>query len=641
MLRTERMTRVLVMGTMDAIGEAVDYLYDSRSFHVIDFQKDEVHDIGTPLAGADEASAKLLKMMSVSASLEVEEPGIPDTEKMPVQRIRGELDAALTHLELEISAQTHARKELEDLLSRKRNMLASLAPFRGLDFPLDILQGHRSVTVFSGLLKTDPGAELARLTDAHELIRTQGAAVLIVSNNFSDQAHKILLGHGFTEIKIPQLGEIPVDAMARLGSEILKLEAKLADVLGRIEKLRESNRRFIAAALEDLSIEANKAETPLRFGTARFTFVIDAWVPARSVESLRKGLAGIRSGAVDMVPVGTDGEEAPPILMNNPKPVTPMQMLLEMFSLPSYDEIDPALFMFISFPLFYGLMLGDIGYGIVILLLVLTGGLTKLMNKLGMAGGAPGLNKILLYCSISSIIFGFLFDEFFGFEIMGNMHFTILGVGFPVLRGETDMVGPMLILCVWIGIFHLMLGYIIGFRNVWIQHGLKHAVLEKGGWCLILTGLTLFAFSAMPRLISGEGISFGDPQAIAGIALLGTGMAMAIAIEGINTLLELPGLSGNLLSYTRIYAIGLSSIGIALAFNENLAMPAIESGGIGIIIGAAVLVGGHALNLALGIISPLIQTLRLHYVEFFTKFYRGGGIKFNPLRYDRKHTKEV
>ncbi len=629
------------MGTMDAIGEAVDYLYDSRSFHVIDFKRDEVHDIGTPLSGADEASAKLLKMMSVSASLGVEESGIPDAEKMPVQRIRSELDAALMHLELEISAQTHARKELEDLLSRKRNMLASLTPFRGLDFPLDNLHGCKSVTVFSGLLKTDPEAELAKLTDAREFIRTQDIAVLVISKQYSDQAHKILLGHGFTEIKIPQLSGIPADAMARLGSEIPKLETKLADVLGRIEKLRESNQRFIVAALEDLSIEANKAEIPLRFGTARFTFVIDAWVPAKSVESLRKGLEGIRSGTVDMLPVGAEGGEAPPILMNNPKPVTPMQMLLEMFSLPSYDEIDPALFMFISFPLFYGLMLGDVGYGIVILLLVLTGGLTKLMNKLGMAGGAPGLNKILLYCSISSIVFGFLFDEFFGFEIMGNMHFTILGVGFPVLRGDTDMVGPMLILCVWIGIFHLMLGYIIGFRNVWIQHGLKHAVLEKGGWCLILTGLTLFAFSAMPRLISGEGISFDDPQALAGIILLGTGVAMAFAVEGMNTLLELPSLSGNLLSYTRIYAIGLSSIGIALAFNENLAMPAIESGGIGIIIGIAVLVGGHALNLALGIIGPLIQTLRLHYVEFFTKFYKGGGIKFNPLRYDRKHSKEV
>ncbi|MDO9538178.1 MAG: hypothetical protein Q7J68_07650, partial [Thermoplasmata archaeon] len=220
----------------------------------------------------------------------------------------------------------------------------------------------------------------------------------------------------------------------------------------------------------------------------------------------------------------------------------------------------------------------------------------------------------------------------------------ILGFGpvhFPVIRGGTAMVAPMLIFCVWVGIAHIMLGYILGFKNVWVKHGLKHAILEKGGWCLILAGLTLFAFSAMPKLIAGEGIQFNDPQAIVGLVLLCSGIAMAFMVEGINTLLELPGLSGNLLSYTRIYAIGLSSIGIAMAFNEYMAMPALESGGFGIIIGIAVLVGGHSLNLALGIIGPLIQTLRLHYVEFFTKFYKGGGIKFNPLKYSRKYTKEV
>jgi V/A-type H+-transporting ATPase subunit I len=635
------MTRVLVMGTMDAIRETVDYLYGTQSFHVVDFKRDEVHDIGTPLAEANEASAKLLKMMSVSSSLDVEEPSTP--QKVPVDKIRRELDAALTHMELEISAEMHARKGIEDLLSQKKAMLASISPFCELDFRLDLLTHLTSVAVLSGRLRGNPEGDLKAITDAYGMFNSQDITVVLIGKEHAEPAMKALSARGFAEVKIPQLDEVPADAMGRLNREITELEAKLAEVEGRLGKLKTANSQFITAALENLTIEANKAEAPLRFGTARFTFLIDAWVPTRQMETLRKGLAGIRSGAVDMVPIAAEeGEDSPPILMDNPKAARPMQMLLEMFSLPSYNEIDPALFMFVTFPLFYGLMLGDIGYGVVILILVLSGGLTKLMNRLGMSGGAPGLNKILLYCSISSIIFGFLFDEIFGFEILGHyFSFTLFDIHFPVHRGETEMVAPMLILCVWIGIGHLMLGYIAGFRNVWVQHGLKHAILEKGGWCLILVGLTLFAFSAMPRLISGEGIQFNDPQAIAGIALLGTGVAMAFAVEGINTLLELPGLSGNLLSYTRIYAIGLSSIGIALAFNENLAMPAIESGGLGIIIGVAVLIGGHALNLALGIIGPLIQTLRLHYVEFFTKFYKGGGIKFNPLRYVRKHTKEV
>ena len=133
----------------------------------------------------------------------------------------------------------------------------------------------------------------------------------------------------------------------------------------------------------------------------------------------------------------------------------------------------------------------------------------------------------------------------------------------------------------------------------------------------------------------------GDPVMLAGLGLLIAGVVMTATVEKINGILELPGLASNLLSYTRIFAIGLSSIGIALAFNENMAMPAIESGGVGILIGGVILVMGHALNIGLGIIGPLIQSLRLHYVEFFTKFYKGGGVKFNPLNVRRKYTKEV
>ncbi|MDD4307583.1 MAG: V-type ATP synthase subunit I [Thermoplasmata archaeon] len=641
MLKTERMTRVLVLGTMDSLTETVDYLYDSRSFHIVDFRKDEVHDIGTPLPGADRASAKLLKMMSVSNSLELSPDDMPVTEKVHVDSINRELDAALSHLELEVSATLHSKKGVDALLHTKRAELAAIAPFSQLDFPLSLLSGSDHVTVYSGHVRGDPEAELKALTDACEVLRTGDVFILVISSAFSDAAMKILASHGFTEVRIPAISETPRAASERLSGEIRSLEARAADAEGRLEKLRKGNSQFIAAALEELTISANKAETPLQFGTARFTFIIDAWVPTKSVDALRAGLAKIDSGSVDMLPVQQEQADSPPILLNNSKAVAPMEMLLEMFSLPSYNEIDPAAFMFITFPLFYGLMLGDIGYGIVIMLLVLTGGLKKLMTKLGMAGGAPGLSKILLYCSITSIIFGFLFDETFGFEIMHHygIHFEILGIHFPVVRMEA--LGPMLILCIWIGVAHLMLGYIAGFRNVWVQHGLKHAILEKGGWCLILAGLTLFAFSIVPAMISGAGLQFTDPQAVAGLVIMFMGVGMAFAVEGINTVLELPGLTGNLLSYTRIYAIGLSSVGIALAFNEYMAVPAIEAGGIGIIIGVLVLVAGHALNIGLGIIGPLIQTLRLHYVEFFTKFYKGGGIKFNPLRYNRKHTKEV
>ena len=543
---------------------------------------------------------------------------------------------------LEISAEVHGRLETESLLDEKREEQSFLKQFSHLDFPLSLLSGYNSMSVFCGHLKGDPAREIGKLTDAYDIISNNGLFLLFIDASFEDAASRILSSHGFEAVPTPEIHEKPEVSIQRLGRDIADLENRLDIINGRLDKLKKKHSLFIAASVEELTIEANKAETPLRFGTATHSFVIDIWTPTDSIDDLNKGLSKIEHGAVEFVEVACPEENSPPIRLKNPKAVKPMEMLLEMFSLPSYNETDPSALMLLTFPLFYGLMLGDIGYGLLILILVLSGTLTKLMGKLGMSGGAPGLTKILLYCGISSVIFGVLFDEIFGFELFRySLDIGLMGIHFPVHRMDPYMVGPMLIFCVWVGVAHIMLGYIVGFRNVWIQHGLKTAILEKGGWILILSGLTLFAFSAMPVLIAGGDIDFTSPQIIIGISLLLTGILMAFMVEGINTLLELPGLSGNLLSYTRIYAIGLSSMGIAMAFNEEMAMPAIESGGIGIVLGILVLVVGHTLNLGLGIIGPLIQTLRLHYVEFFTKFYKGGGTKFNPLKYNRKYTKEV
>ena len=642
MLKTERMTQALLVGTMDALEETVDFLYKSRSCHIINFKKDEVYDIGNPLPHADKTSSKLLKMMGISKDLELEEEQINANEIFSVAKIQSEVDAALTHFDLEISAEIHGRIEVESLLSEKREKLSSIKQFSHIDFPLSLLNGYDSMSVFCGRVRGDPSSEIGKLTDSYEIISNNVLFLLFIDNSFEDAASKILSSYGFEVIPTPKILGRPSFSIQRFERDIADLEKRLERINSRLDKLKKKHGQFIAASVEELTIEANMAETPLRFGTATHSFVIDIWTPTNSFGDLNKGLDKIKSGAVELIEVASPEESSPPIRLKNSKAARPFEMLLEMFSLPSYNETDPSVLMLLTFPLFYGLMLGDIGYGLLILVLVLSGGLTKLMTKLGMAGGAPGLTKILLYCGISSLIFGVVYDEIFGFELFHyHLDIGLMGIHFPVHRMDPHMVGPMLVFCVWVGVAHIMLGYIVGFRNAWMQHGIKTAILEKGGWILILTGLTLFAFSAMPDLIAGGDIQFTSPQVMLGIALLLTGVIMAFMIEGINTLLELPGLSGNLLSYTRIYAIGLSSMGIAMAFNEEMALPAIEGGGFGIVIGIGVLVAGHALNLGLGIIGPLIQTLRLHYVEFFTKFYKGGGTKFNPLKYNRKYTKEV
>lgn len=644
MLKTERMRRVLLVGTQEALPGTVDYLYRLGRFHVVDFRdRDGTLDIGTPLAGSESASAKLLKMMSISQNLELADDGRDVTGRLPTDQIARELDSAIARLEVELGADVGAMKETESLLSEKKAELVALAPFKHVDFPLSLLGHQKALAVFCGRFRTDPEKELANLTGAYDILRGE-SSIVIVDKAVEREAAEIFARCGFSETPLPASVGMPLDDIKRLEGEAEGLECRLRELDSRIGALREKNDLFVLASIEQLSIEANKAETPLRFGASRHAFLIDGWVPENEMERAASGLEGACGEAVELIEISwTEGADEPPIKLDNPGAARPMEMLIEMFSLPKYGEIDPAIIMLATFPIFYGLMLGDWGYGIVLVVLSISGAFKKLMDKLGMSGGAPGLSRILLYCGISSIIFGLIYDECFGFEPFAHWEIgtQLLGIALPVHRAAPEMVGTMLMFCVYIGVAHLLMGYVIGVYNVRAEHGLKTAILEKGGWILTLVGLVMFAVSALPGLMSGGGLPMDNIAFLAGIVIMATGIVMTAVVEKINGILELPGLASNLLSYTRIFAIGLSSIGIALAFNEEMAMPAIESGGIGLILGILILVMGHALNIALGIIGPLIQSLRLHYVEFFTKFYKGGGVKFNPLSIRRKYTKEV
>ncbi|MFH0815508.1 MAG: V-type ATP synthase subunit I [Methanobacteriota archaeon] len=644
MLKAERMRRALVVGTQEALPGTVDYLYRLGHFHVVDFKEtDGTLDIGTSLPGSEKASGKLLKMMSISQNLGLADAGNRVSGRLPTDKLKRELDAAISHLELELGAEVHARKETESLLSEKRSELAALASYAHVDFPLSLLRRQRALAVFCGRLRTDPEKELATLTSAYEILRGD-SSIIIVDKALEREVSELLARCGFVEVPLPSSSGKPLDEAHRLEGEISELERRLREVDGRIARLREKNELFILASIEELSIQANTAETPLRFGAGKHAFLIDGWFPEKELDRVRSGLADVGDGAVELIEVSwIEGSDEPPIRLDNPKTAKPMEMLIEMFSLPKYGEIDPTVLMLATFPIFYGLMLGDWGYGIVLVVLSLSGAFKKLMDKLGMSGGAPGLSKILLYCGISSIVFGLVYDEFFGFEPFAHWDIgaQLLGIALPVHRAEPEMVGTMLMFCVYVGVVHLLMGYAIGIYNVRAEHGLRTAILEKGGWIFTLVGLVMFAVTALPGLLSGGGLPMDNVAFLSGIVLMAVGIVMTAVVEKINGILELPGLASNLLSYTRIFAIGLSSIGIALAFNEEMAMPAIEGGGIGIILGILILVMGHGLNIALGIIGPLIQSLRLHYVEFFTKFYKGGGVRFNPLSVRRKYTKEV
>jgi V/A-type H+-transporting ATPase subunit I len=301
------------------------------------------------------------------------------------------------------------------------------------------------------------------------------------------------------------------------------------------------------------------------------------------------------------------------VALVNPALARPFESLVRLFALPSYEGIDPTILMALFLPLFFGMILGDVGYGGLILALCLA--LLFGVPRFKQPGILRDLAWVLVMSSAWSIVFGVLYGEAFG-EL--GEHFGMHPLWLN--RGSPDDVVSLLTLAIALGAAHVTLGLILG---VWeaIRERSRNHLLERGGMLVGLIGLFLLVASLLKWLPSGA-MTPAIAVMIVGVVLLSASLGWIGILVGP---LEFVGVIGNILSYLRIAALGLASVYLAKVANEM-------AGGIGsVIFGAIIAVLIHALNLALGAFSPTIHSLRLHYVEFFRKFYEGGGEPFEPF----------
>jgi V/A-type H+-transporting ATPase subunit I len=338
-------------------------------------------------------------------------------------------------------------------------------------------------------------------------------------------------------------------------------------------------------------------------------------------------------------------------------------------STPLYREVDPTIFLFAVFPLFFGLMIGDLGYGACLIL----AGLVMWM-KLGKdSDGWKRLGQVVVAGGIFASFFGlFLYCDAFGLPfhqvrdmnhnlMLGGLSWqTTIGIDIPLephLEKLVD-VKDMLAISVLAGWIHLTLGLILGFINE-LHHERKHAV-DKILWLIILFGIftqILFVAKGSPLRDSlfmtfcssyaGLVIPFSGNLSISivSLSLIIIGVIGFFATRGKGAVMELMdilSMLANIISYTRIAAIGVAKGAMAMAFNYIVVEYLFAGGNIVIIIaGVVVLVLLQLIVFALGSFSAGIQAIRLNYVEFFLKFYNGGGVSFEPLGYKRKYSEKT
>jgi V/A-type H+-transporting ATPase subunit I len=683
MLLPEPMSRILVVGTKDRLPASIELLYGLENVHVVDFSPDEEgFTLGSPLPAASDASHKLLKLRSMEKDLEVDETKYK--EKVPISKIAPIIDSSIEQIETEMQGTIASKAAKQTRLTEAQSKKAMLDPFRAIDLDLSMYKGYDNLDVIAGYVHSNPEAALSEaLGGDYELFSNPDGTFIVVFVPLAkiDEAQRVLAQSGFTEVPVPDGTGKPAELASALEIEITDLTKELEDVETNIKKLRERHANFLLASDEHLSIVVEKAELPLRMGATEHAFVLEAWVPTADIDKVRKAFSDkfdedihievlenktrvdvheskeemkMEAGMATAEAVAVPMSEETPVKLEHGKGVGRFEFFTKLLSTPRYNEVDPTITIAIFFPIFFGLMVGDVGYGIPFTILGYMG-LKKCQSQEWRA-----ISTMLFYGGICSIIFGlFLFGDMLGIEftaahadelswsallgieipkVLINFGDFALQLGYYTKLGSVKM---LLYISLWIGVFHLLVGLCIGFYNQTIRHGLKHAFVEKFSWIMIMVGFALVALIFLINvLIRGYDPNLTDPTFIVGLVLMLGGLVLAIKGEGGKAMVELPEVMSNVLSYTRLIAIGMSKAGMALAFNFIAIELIAPSGGIMLVMGLLVFIVGHLMIFILAILSAGLHAIRLQYVELFNKFYEGGGLEFSPLKVIRKHTSE-
>lgn len=668
------MSKVVVVGPKAVLAPTVDALHASNLMHIEDYTPgDAGFDLGSPLPEGAQVSERLLKVRGLLKGAQITAP----EAMQPTAQSLSALESGLTAIEAELAKLIDERNTATEQAAALEEEAATLRRIQNFPLPLELTHGYRSLTVATGFLpaEKDPSPLKTVHRDLEYVAseETEGTFLFVAAPKTSERALQDALSKlDFRPLEVAATTGTAAGRLAKIEGEITQLKEKATAAEARIADVGGRHAHALYALDELLTIEADKSTAPVRFRTTKNAFVIEGWVPTAKVEPLRTRLQGATGGRVvvetlheptavhDAHHAEPHGEghapaAEPPVQLQQRGIAGNYVLLVDTYSRPKYNEFDPTKLFLWGFPFFYGMMLGDVGYGIVLALLLAFGAFNPLLKMLGFESRAI-ISRILLHCALASTAFGFLYGEMFGLELIGpatrlNHHtgameethalFTwsthFLGTEFPISRFHN--VPKLLMISLIIAGIHLLVGLILGLRNGTKAHGFGAAFKHRGGWFLI----TLSAFLALaylPGVIKLHEWEVHLPSYYLWfiLALVGAGIITLLIGEGGMAMLELPSVLSNMLSYTRLVAIGLSGVGVAVAGNE-VAKLVMAGGSIGgIIAGVLILAVFHGLNLGLGVIGPALHSLRLHYVEFFTKFYEGGGEPYAPFGMTRRYT---
>ena len=693
------MGRLLAAGTKDKIDDVIDALASLNALHIIEYDgSDEGFNLGVPKEESEIVGKRLNKLRSAASIVDFSGPKNP----VSADKVRSELDSSLSKAVDELLEKSTRLDSVEGRLSSLQEDESTIELLSSLGLDVELLSGYSALNSFIGTISGNfSDIELELQDGAIEGLFFQGSInaskviALFVKAEQSNDAQSLLNQLGFQAINIPEgISGDPNQLIVDLRSQISELIAEKSLISDDIESWSNEYGSSLACGLELLEREHDILTAPVKLAVSEHAFFVDGWIELSRSEEVQSALTKscLYSEVTPFkIEAGGGGhghsdhhhhhQEMPPISYKDRMLSKPMELLTDAVGRPAYGRIDPTLFMFVTYPIFFGMMLGDMAYGLVTIALgafVFSKANTNEMVRLG--------GKFLIYIGLGTLTFGYIYAEFAGWEIfmyektkidgvyvygdnlspvafLANLYPLSdsahgygpeleLGFGinlyFPFHRVGTHL-EDLIVLTIYVGFIHIIFGKLIGFRDVLFygtDHGhvgLAAAFFEHGAWIVLLAGGFMFTYGFLGPDDAEYLLQPGAAIALSAVVMLIWTLynyhGIPIAVSLILAPIEAIGMMPSVISYVRLFAVGIVGVKIAETGNK-LWEPMMDAD---LLLVPFFFIGWLSVQIfawVLGVFSPNIHAARLHFVEWMRQYYDSSGEAFEPFGF-RSHFVEV